>query len=76
MLGPLSAGNREVLASGTLTGADQVIPLELQRRTWDYLADETGAELDAYRSAGGHGLDLESVAWLAGWIGSTLGLRG
>lgn len=56
--------------------ADQVIPLELQRRTWDYLADERGAELDAYRSPGGHGLDLESVGRLAAWLSSTLGLRG
>jgi len=55
--------------------ADTVIPLELQRRTWDYLVEESGADLASHRTPGGHGLDQQSVAHLAAWITTTLGVH-
>jgi phospholipase/carboxylesterase len=52
---------------------DLVIPLELQRRTWDYLVRDSGSPLWAQRQPGGHKLTAETVAGLAGWIEARLG---
>jgi phospholipase/carboxylesterase len=52
---------------------DLVIPLELQRRTWDYLVRNSGSPLWAQRQPGGHELTAETVAGLAGWIVARLG---
>ncbi|HKS53311.1 MAG TPA: phospholipase [Pseudonocardiaceae bacterium] len=52
---------------------DLVIPVELQRRTWDYLVRESGSPLWAQRQAGGHELTPETVSSLAGWIEARLG---
>jgi phospholipase/carboxylesterase len=52
---------------------DLVIPVELQRRTWDYLVRESGAPLWAQRERGGHELTAKTVSGLAGWIEARLG---
>lgn len=48
--------------------ADTVIPVELQARTWQYLHTDSGAQLTARRSPGGHGLGRDDVDALAGWL--------
>jgi phospholipase/carboxylesterase len=48
--------------------ADTVIPVELQARTWTYLHGESGAQLTARRSPGGHGLTPDDLATLADWL--------
>lgn len=48
--------------------ADTVIPPELQRRSWDYLHGDAGAEVTALRSPGGHALTQEVVAGLRSWL--------
>lgn len=48
--------------------ADTVIPVELQARSWRYLHDDSGAELTARRSPGGHGLSRDDVEALAAWL--------
>jgi phospholipase/carboxylesterase len=48
---------------------DQMIPVELQARTWEYLHNESGANLTARRSPGGHALTRDDVTALADWIG-------
>jgi phospholipase/carboxylesterase len=53
--------------------ADRMIPADLQRRTWDYLHGESGAEVTARRSPGGHGLTHEDVELLASWITERVG---
>jgi phospholipase/carboxylesterase len=52
---------------------DMVIPVELQRRTWDYLVRESGSPLWAQREPGGHELSAKTVSGLAGWIEARLG---
>jgi phospholipase/carboxylesterase len=52
---------------------DMVIPVELQRRTWDYLVRESGSPLWAQREPGGHELSARTVSGLAGWIEARLG---
>jgi phospholipase/carboxylesterase len=52
---------------------DLVIPVELQRRTWDYLVRESGSPLWAQREPGGHELTAKTVSGLAGWIDARLG---
>jgi phospholipase/carboxylesterase len=52
---------------------DMVIPVELQRQTWDYLVRESGAPLWAQRQPGGHELTQKTVSGLAGWIEARLG---
>ncbi|MCA1836217.1 MAG: phospholipase, partial [Actinobacteria bacterium] len=52
---------------------DLVIPIELQRRTWDYLVRESGSPLWAQRERGGHELTVKTVSGLAGWIEARLG---
>ncbi|UOY03244.1 alpha/beta hydrolase [Blastococcus sp. PRF04-17] len=48
--------------------ADAVIPVELQARTWQYLHGDSGAQLTARRSPGGHGLTRDDVDTLAAWL--------
>lgn len=52
---------------------DAVIPVELQARTWTYLHTDSGADLTARRSPGGHGLTRDDVAALAGWLTDRIG---
>jgi len=52
---------------------DLVIPVELQRRTWDYLVRDSGSPLWAQRQPGGHELTAKTVSGLAGWIEARLG---
>jgi phospholipase/carboxylesterase len=52
---------------------DLVIPVELQRRTWEYLVRESGSPLWAQREPGGHDLTAKTVSGLAGWIEARLG---
>ncbi len=53
--------------------SDQVIPTELQRASWDYLHDDSGAEVTGRRSPGGHALTSEDVAVLGTWIANQVG---
>jgi phospholipase/carboxylesterase len=50
--------------------ADTMIPAELYDRTAAYLADESGADLEAHLYPGGHGVTEQGVADLAAWLGS------
>ncbi len=52
---------------------DTVIPIEWQRRTWDYLVRESGSPLWAQREPTGHELTAKTVSELAGWIQARLG---
>jgi phospholipase/carboxylesterase len=52
---------------------DTVIPVELQRRTWDYLVRQSGSPLWAGRVPTGHELTAKTVSELAGWIEARLG---
>lgn len=52
---------------------DTVIPVELQRRTWDYLVRESGSPVWAQREPTGHELTAKTVSGLAGWIEARLG---
>jgi phospholipase/carboxylesterase len=52
--------------------ADTVIPRELLDRTWHYLLGESGAAPYARRDPGGHGLTVDTVAELGGWIAERL----
>lgn len=52
---------------------DTVIPVELQRRTWDYLVSESGSPLWARRAPTGHELTAKTVSELAGWVEARLG---
>ncbi|WP_107774019.1 alpha/beta hydrolase [Nocardioides sediminis] len=47
---------------------DQVIPAELQARTWSWLHDGSGALVTSRRDPGGHWLSAETVAVLAEWV--------
>jgi phospholipase/carboxylesterase len=48
--------------------ADTVIPLGLQRRAWQYLHGESGAQPTSHRSPGGHAITRPDVDALASWI--------
>lgn len=52
--------------------ADTVIPPELQRRTWTYLHEDSGADLTAVRTPGGHGLTVDVVVALHRWVADVL----
>ncbi len=52
---------------------DMVVPVELQRRTWDYLVQKSGSPVWAQREPGGHELTTKTVSGLAGWIEARLG---
>jgi phospholipase/carboxylesterase len=52
---------------------DTVIPVELQARSWQYLHGDSGAELTARRSPGGHTLTNGDVEALAGWLTDRIG---
>jgi phospholipase/carboxylesterase len=51
---------------------DDVIPRELQDRTWEYLHRDSGAPVIARREATGHELSTPTVVLLAQWLGSRL----
>ena len=59
------AGVPVVVAQGE---HDTVIPRELLDRTWTYLLGESGAPTIARRDPIGHGLGLEALGTLAGWL--------
>ncbi len=52
--------------------ADTVIPPELQRRTWEYLHETSGAALTAVRTPGGHGMTADVVVALREWLSAVL----
>jgi len=52
--------------------ADQMIPAELQARTWEYLHGESGAAVLARRSTGGHAITRSDVTALGAWIESVV----
>jgi len=51
---------------------DEVIPPELQERTWNYLHRDSGAPVIARRESTGHELTGATVSLLAHWLGSRL----
>jgi phospholipase/carboxylesterase len=51
---------------------DQMIPAELQTRTWEYLHGESGATVLARRSVGGHAITSSDVTVLGAWIESVV----
>lgn len=65
------------LAPGHLAGVpvfvgqgdqDTVIPAELLAHTWEYLTEESGAEVTARRDPGGHGLSVAMLDELRLWL--------
>ncbi|MBI4934631.1 MAG: serine esterase [Actinobacteria bacterium] len=48
--------------------ADTVIPLDLQVRTWEYLANDAGSVTTARRDPAGHQLTADGVAELSTWL--------
>jgi len=66
----LLAGKSIYVAQGE---SDQVIPKELQQRTWEYIVNESGATVLTHRGAEGHGITQESLAALNTWITSLNG---
>lgn len=76
---PFHAGLPTV--AGRLAGApvflaqgnnDVVIPGELQRRTWDYLHGESGADLTSHRDDTAHQISPAALAALQEWTGERL----
>ncbi|WP_100501971.1 luciferase domain-containing protein [Geodermatophilus chilensis] len=59
------AGVPVVVAQGE---HDTVIPRELLDRTWAYLLGESAAPTVARRDPVGHGISVEALATLAGWL--------
>ena len=55
--------------------ADTVIPPDLQRRAWQYLHGESGAQLTSRRSPGGHAITRADVDALADWISERAAAR-
>jgi phospholipase/carboxylesterase len=47
---------------------DAVILAELLRRTWSYLTDGSGADAEAVRLPGGHGISPEALQRLVAWL--------
>ncbi len=47
---------------------DPVMPADLMRATWDYLHESSGADLEAYRTRGGHAITPEVLAALPEWL--------
>lgn len=64
-------GLRVFVAHGQL---DDVIPLELQRRTWDYLVQDSGASTVARLDPVAHEISTLARADLAGWLSECLSL--
>lgn len=64
------AGVPVVVAQGE---QDTVIPRELLDRTWQYLLGESGAPTVALRHPGGHGITVDALATVAGWLHERLG---
>jgi phospholipase/carboxylesterase len=70
---PTSPGRLDDTAVFVAQGdADTVIPPELQRRTWAYLHEESGADLTAVRTPGGHGMTADVVVALRSWLSALL----
>ncbi len=51
---------------------DSVMPTDLMTRTWDYLHNDSGAELEAHRSQGGHEITPEVAIQLDKWINNII----
>ena len=47
---------------------DKVMPADLMTKTWNYLHNESGAELEAHRSLGGHEITSDVAINLNKWI--------
>lgn len=59
------AGTPVFVAQGS---GDQVIPIDLLARTWDYLTGDSGADVTPLRHDGGHDLTAPVVTALAAWV--------
>ncbi|MCS7477360.1 alpha/beta hydrolase [Umezawaea endophytica] len=68
---PVAPGQLEGASVFVAQGAmDQVIPAELQDRTWKYLHGESGASVVSRRDPVGHELAAEAVVHLGEWLSS------
>lgn len=54
---------------------DTVIPSDLQERTWTYLSDESGAEVDSWLDPEGHEISSETEKRVAAWLSRRLQTR-
>ncbi|OZD65487.1 luciferase domain-containing protein [Rhodococcus sp. 06-1460-1B] len=73
---PVDAGRLAHLPVFIAQGdADQVIPVELLSRTWEYVLSESGAPADSHRDPGGHGMSASVVSALGEWIAYRLRFR-
>lgn len=51
---------------------DPVMPVELMAQTWEYLTQQSGADLETWRTTGGHAIAPEVLAALDAWLVRTL----
>ena len=69
-------GMRVLVAQGD---SDRVIPGELLENTWNFLLNDSGAQVTTYRDGGGHGISPGALAelreWLSGMITGDPGSR-
>jgi phospholipase/carboxylesterase len=72
---PFDAGvatTPERLAGGNILHAqgvdDQVIPRDLMSQSWQYLTEESGANLETYCTTGGHAIAPKVLAALNVWL--------
>ena len=63
------AGTRVLVAHGE---QDLVIPRELLNRTWDYITGVSGADAEAHRGEGGHGITPLALRVLSDWMAGVL----
>ncbi|MDA8195998.1 MAG: serine esterase [Actinomycetota bacterium] len=61
---------REVQVFVAQGKSDSVMPPELMERTWEYLHSESGSNLEAHKSDGGHEITADIVDHLNSWIAS------
>jgi phospholipase/carboxylesterase len=48
--------------------SDQVIPIELQQRSWNYITTESAAVVTSHRGPEGHGLTQDGVSKISEWL--------
>lgn len=66
---PVEAGRlRDVSVLVVHGDGDNVIPGELQARTWSYLHTEAGSDTTGVRTPGGHGINATALRELHTWL--------
>ena len=54
---------------------DTVIPTELQARTWSYLHEESGAEVESWLDPGAHEISRQTERRVSEWLSRRLQTR-